>query len=298
MKKIYLTLLASVFVVSASRGQWVQSGDNMILGNGNVGIGVTNPLHKLSIGGPILITVPGNSPNGAISMSNGAFLSLEAFNSDNSVKFPVLLSPYGGRVGVGTINPVSVFQVGDGPGQLNIGNAYGQSLNYGTSYLGFNAAKGTNGWNVNTDGANNGGGIMYNTIFGDFYLASIESTGATNKVLSDADVKSRIKLHISSNGTLYSKTIVVRTEGWPDYVFNKDYSLLSLKDTKAFIDKHHHLPDAPSAEEVAKEGINLGEMNKLLLKKVEELTLYLIEKDKKEKELEERVRRLEGKNKM
>ncbi|OKS87278.1 hypothetical protein [Mucilaginibacter polytrichastri] len=65
----------------------------------------------------------------------------------------------------------------------------------------------------------------------------------------------------------------------PDYVFDKDYDLTTLKDVKAYIDKNHHLPEIPSAAQVAKDGINLGEMNAKLLKKIEELTLYLIEKD-------------------
>jgi hypothetical protein len=68
--------------------------------------------------------------------------------------------------------------------------------------------------------------------------------------------------------------------GWSDYVFNKGYQLLSLTDVKSYIDQNHHLPDVPSEAQVIKDGLNVGEMNKLLLKKVEELTLYLIEKDK------------------
>jgi hypothetical protein len=66
----------------------------------------------------------------------------------------------------------------------------------------------------------------------------------------------------------------------PDYVFDKDYNLTSLKDVKTYIDQNHHLPEIPSAAQQVKEGINLGEMNAKLLKKIEELTLYLIEKDK------------------
>ncbi|OKS87296.1 hypothetical protein RG47T_2755 [Mucilaginibacter polytrichastri] len=65
---------------------------------------------------------------------------------------------------------------------------------------------------------------------------------------------------------------------WPDYIFNPSYHALNLSDIKAYIDKNHHLPEIPSAQEVAKSGINLGEMNTKLLKKIEELTLYLIEK--------------------
>jgi hypothetical protein len=87
---------------------------------------------------------------------------------------------------------------------------------------------------------------------------------------------------------------------WPDYVFKKDYQLLSLTNVKAYIDQNQHLPDMPSEQEVIKDGLNLGEMNKLLTKKVEELTLYLIEQkktgdeqQKKITEQKERINRLE-----
>jgi hypothetical protein len=89
------------------------------------------------------------------------------------------------------------------------------------------------------------------------------------------------------NGSVIATSVTVKLYAdWPDYVFKKDYTLPSLSDVKTYIDKNQHLPEIPSAQEIAKDGINLGEMNKLLLKKVEELTLYLIEKDKQIKEQE------------
>ncbi|MDN3581383.1 hypothetical protein [Mucilaginibacter flavus] len=92
---------------------------------------------------------------------------------------------------------------------------------------------------------------------------------------------------LSVNGKIRAKEIRVETS-WADFVFDKGYELPLLADIKTYIDQNHHLPEVPSAAEVAKNGVNLGEMNKLLMKKVEELTLYLIEKDKElttEKEL-------------
>ncbi len=66
----------------------------------------------------------------------------------------------------------------------------------------------------------------------------------------------------------------------PDYVFEKDYNLRSLEDTETYINKNKHLPEIPSAKEMEANGVELGEMNMLLLKKIEELTLYTIEQDK------------------
>ena len=63
----------------------------------------------------------------------------------------------------------------------------------------------------------------------------------------------------------------------PDYVFEKDYKLTSLEEIKNYIDQNKHLPEVPSAAAMEKNGVQLGEMNMLLLKKIEELTLYSIE---------------------
>jgi hypothetical protein len=73
---------------------------------------------------------------------------------------------------------------------------------------------------------------------------------------------------------------------WADYVFANDYKLNKLSDVEAYINKNKHLPDVPSAEEVVKQGVDLGQMDALLLKKIEELTLYVIEQDKRIKQLE------------
>jgi hypothetical protein len=91
---------------------------------------------------------------------------------------------------------------------------------------------------------------------------------------------------LSVNGSIRSKQIKVEIANWPDYVFKKDYTLISLSEVKTYIDQNQHLPDMPSAQEIAKDGLNLVEMNKLLLKKVEELTVYLIEQNKRIEKLE------------
>lgn len=84
-------------------------------------------------------------------------------------------------------------------------------------------------------------------------------------------------------GKIRAQEIKVETANWPDYVFQKAYKLPSLKEVSTYIKKNSHLPAMPPEAEVAREGIDLGEMNKLLVKKVEELTLYLIEKDQRDK---------------
>jgi len=77
---------------------------------------------------------------------------------------------------------------------------------------------------------------------------------------------------------------------WPDFVFEDNYTLPSLMEVEQFITTNKHLPNVPSAAEVEIEGVDLGEMDKILLQKIEELTLYMIEQQKQiellKKELE------------
>jgi hypothetical protein len=79
---------------------------------------------------------------------------------------------------------------------------------------------------------------------------------------------------------------VTNTTPWPDYVFLPDYKLRPLPEVEKFIKLYQHLPDVPSAEDV-KGGVELGKMNAVLLQKIEELTLHLIELNKKIEKLEQ-----------
>ncbi|MEA3495224.1 MAG: hypothetical protein U9R42_04230 [Bacteroidota bacterium] len=92
------------------------------------------------------------------------------------------------------------------------------------------------------------------------------------------------------NGVIASQKIVVRDQtNWSDFVFDKDYKLPSLFDVEKFISLNKHLPGVPSASEVKENGLDLGEMDAVLLKKIEELTLYLIELKKENKEIKKQL---------
>jgi hypothetical protein len=89
---------------------------------------------------------------------------------------------------------------------------------------------------------------------------------------------------------------VEATASWPDYVFSKDYNLLSLQELEYNIRNNKHLPGIPSSDDIEKNGYELGNMQVKLLEKVEELTLYLIEQGKKIEDLEQKVTFLEDEN--
>lgn len=86
---------------------------------------------------------------------------------------------------------------------------------------------------------------------------------------------------LSVKGKIRAQEIKVETANWPDYVFAEDYTLSSLEEVEKHIKAKGHLPGIPSAGEVKTDGIALGEMNAKLLEKIEQLTLHLIEQNKR-----------------
>ena len=82
------------------------------------------------------------------------------------------------------------------------------------------------------------------------------------------------------NGQIHAKSVKVDLKEWADFVFEEAYNLPQLREIEKYIKENGHLPEIPSAVEVAEKGIELGTMNRLLLQKIEELTLHLIAKEK------------------
>ncbi len=101
---------------------------------------------------------------------------------------------------------------------------------------------------------------------------------------------------LSVDGTVLAKKVRVSITGWPDYVFNPKYKLRSLSELESYIQVNQHLPEVPSAKEVEANGLDLGDMDATLLKKVEELTLYMIELNKTVKEQGMKIKALEKEN--
>lgn len=93
----------------------------------------------------------------------------------------------------------------------------------------------------------------------------------------------RAKLDV--NGTIRAKEVKIEATGWPDFVFSPTYNLQPLSEVEKYIENYNHLPDIPSEKEVVENGVNVVEMQAKLLRKIEELTLYVIEQDKEIKSL-------------
>lgn len=94
-------------------------------------------------------------------------------------------------------------------------------------------------------------------------------------------------------GSMIATSVTVKLHSdWPDFVFTDSYGLMELDEVEAYIDENSHLPNVPSAEEIEEDGINLGEMDAILLQKIEELTLYMIELNKENEALKQQVEEL------
>jgi hypothetical protein len=99
---------------------------------------------------------------------------------------------------------------------------------------------------------------------------------------------------LAVEGTIGARKIKVTGETtWADYVFAPDYQLLPLQDLETYIKQHQHLPDVPTTEEVSKNGVDIGDTQTILLKKIEELTLYMIDLKKENESLKKRMAKIE-----
>ena len=146
-------------------------------------------------------------------------------------------------------------------------------------------------------GIETSGGVLYNKAF----------SGYNWYIGTNADQGTSAIMKLNNNelvvdGRIRSEEVKVEVINAPDYVFDPDYKLRTLKETRQFIKENKHLPEIPSAKEMHANGIELGDMNMRLLKKIEELTLYQIdlleklkEQDKQLQEQKSRIEKLENK---
>jgi hypothetical protein len=308
MKKICLTILAIIGIADFSHAQWTTAGNNIYNSNtGNVGIGINSGTAKFAVyqstalgsvakNNLLLSSVGGSAAN---SVQNNIWLVRNAAGSDFTTSrlhdgisidgsyitpqtntrtwwerdptsdvqsWGTAASTYltikQGNLGLGTTAPAAKLDI------TVSGSSFTNNIKFGDANPGYLAA-GTSGIFM----SNNVGTPVF----------TILHTG--NVGIGQTNPQNKLDV----NGTIHSKAVTIDLNGWSDYVFKKDYQLRPLSEVKDYIDQNQHLPEIPSEQEIIKKGLDVGEMNKLLMKKVEELTLYLIEKDRKGKKLEEQI---------
>ncbi|MEZ5015029.1 MAG: hypothetical protein R2794_12125 [Chitinophagales bacterium] len=115
-----------------------------------------------------------------------------------------------------------------------------------------------------------------------------------NIVMGSTTVAPKAGYKLSVDGKVVCEELLVQLSPWPDYVFSDDYSLRDLSEVEAYIQDNNHLPGVPTAQEVESEGLNVGEMQQIMMEKIEELTLYLIELQKQNAALQIKIDALQS----
>ena len=282
----------------------------------NVGIGVIDPTTKLDIevkgyqytDGGVRITIP--------LFSNGTpGTNSKVFDIRKEISFPVggtgmqsqFIVTDEGRVGVGTESlddwtklhvhegmiKVTGRTTGLGP-QIAFGGTdndapYGQwAIEYINSDI-----KTVSGLNFHKPFSSNNRGNFY-MYLSDAGKVSIGMDPAETVDASNTPLPYNLFV---SQGIMTEKVKValLNSSDWADYVFKPDYQLMPLNEVQSFIAKNGHLPNVPSAEEVAEAGIDVAKMDAKLLEKIEELTLYMIELKKENEVLKDKIEVLTNK---
>ncbi len=186
----------------------------------------------------------------------------------------IILEDENGNVGIGTTSPdakLVINAVGNGTNVLKLGTerpwVFRQQGTGSSAHLVFKDLSGGKRFIIQAHDGNNA--FYFSPSDGKSYFAGNMGIG---KLTPTA------KLHV--NGTIISKEIKVEDVNGSDFVFEPDYNLMPLTEIEAYIKANHHLPEVPSAAEMEANGIELGKMNMLLLQKIEELTLLMIQQQK------------------
>jgi hypothetical protein len=270
VKNIYLLLV--IVIPSFSYAQWNSSGDNIYNTNtGSIGIGLNPTFGKVQISS-------GSDNNPALRLEQGGF----------------------------SLNGTGIFQI-DAPGIF--GGRFHVSAN-GNIGVGINAP--LQKMHISGSTAHGGQCVLIENIDNNFdsYAPIQFKTGASPSIwqtfarngdlfLGIANVADYMVIKNGGNVSIgtaqpnsYKLAVAGTIGAWgevrvfgtgsqfPDYVFDPSYKLPALEETEKYVKENHHLPEVPSAKDIAKDGMSLNDMNVILLKKVEELTLYMIEQQK------------------
>jgi hypothetical protein len=264
---------------------WTTSGDNIFRVKGKIGIGTDNPGAQLDIAD----IYPAGGMN--LKVGNDAYLTdidqahaLGIFSQNEPQKGALKLGSSGpklfginGKLGIGTNSPATTLELYS---NLNNGGNVGLSLGNGSNSKWF---IGMNGDQKSTNDLLIGG---FNNIYqGYASLLVIKPNGNIGMGTEDT-----YGYKLAVNGAIITEEVTVKVhENWPDYVFHESHDLMPLDKLNSYINVNRHLPGIPSAAEISRDGLKVGAMEALLLEKIEELTLYIIQQDRKIVEMESKI---------
>jgi len=315
MAKSLFSLLITLLSIS-SYGQWTGT-SNPVSGSayltptstnplitGNVGIGTTTPQQKLVLEGSETLwfrmknNAAGGSqwsmgPSSTSWVIGGGKFVISDTEASADASFVIDAAR---NVGIGQTSPTDVSQPG-GNAKLVIKGSTVQNGQAGADWnLKLQSAR-TGGvdWLIGStgDGWDAGAGkFVINKGSGSSSQSPFVITSAGSVGINAISPPAIYKLAVG--GKAIAEEIVVKLQAnWPDYVFEDTYKLPSLLEVERYIRENKHLPEVPSAQEVKENGLAVGEMNALLLKKIEELTLYVVELKKESIESQQKVAELQ-----
>ncbi|WP_157717586.1 hypothetical protein [Roseivirga spongicola] len=211
-----------------------------------------------------------SSPNSQLHISGNTLNYMDRYVGSNGF----IAAAFRYRTARGSFNSPSANLSGDWLGSLNFTGYAGSSFsNYtAAAIVGYAAEDFTT--------SSQGTGISFWTS----PLGTIGSVTERMRILPNGNIgigTTTTGSHkLAVNGSIGAREIKVEMTSWPDFVFGKTYNLMSLEELEAFIELEGHLPNIPKEDDVINSGIELGDMNKRLLQKIEELTLHMIQQNK------------------
>jgi hypothetical protein len=199
-----------------------------------------------------------------------------------------------GNIGIATKVPTERLQVDGGNVLIRGTNNFANVADVATLHLGdyyhFIRTKRGTGVSINTYT----GSTLQPEALGIFLQESTGNVGIGTDLQSNQYNGTLNYFKLSVHGPIRTTAVVVQA-GWADYVFEKNYQLMPLKEVEKYINDKGHLPNIPSAQEIEnKGGADVGELLKLQMQKIEELTLYLIEQDKKMQQMQQELKALKA----
>jgi len=271
-----------------------QSGKNFVFENGNVGIGTaTTPTEKLEVIGKVkstLLQVTTGFGSGKLLQSDA---SGNAVWTDPAWKINgTIVSSLSGTVGIGTDTPMERFSL-DAP--------WARPINF---HLGGSQAIFSNAYYDGTGILRVKDGTAYGIVFSNVNLSIntavnglAGSTITWNKAFTispDGNIgigtENTYGYKLAVAGSIIAQELkIVLSVPASDFVFEKDYSLMPLTEVEQFILDNKHLPEVPSAADFKADGYSVGQMDDLLLRKIEELTLYIISQQKEIEQLKMKI---------
>ena len=291
-----------ILIISAALFPFsLQGQTNTFPSSGNAGIGTVTPqapLHLQSAGPVIRLDGNGglNATVGDIffRLNEGYdFASMKAVQSGPSYGYQSALTfftrntyeagllermriNYNGWIGIGTVDPQALLHIKSPAPVLKLEGEGGSNA---VGNIAFRLAEGYDFANIKA--VQVGASYGYQSAL-TFSTKNLEINGVEERMRVNYDGNVGIGTAVPSeklsvNGNIRAKKIIVTQAGWPDFVFHDSYRLTPLPELARFIKNNKHLPGIPSAKDVEENGVSLGENQALLLKKIEELTIYVIE---------------------